>query len=185
MLMSAQISLREALPLVAQIERMIREKQAERSEKSVVRIDKGEQHEKTADVDNLTEEIRRLQRDLRTLQVEIQKANLTTHVEFQDENGEKLLLADAILLVKQMREELEHLRQLAAKPEKPVAVRGVGIGRVYAEGPAYEVATFDVDKYKNAYKSLQRKANALSNAIERANFDAMINFDASEYIEGV
>lgn len=175
--MMTKISLREALPLVSQIEKMIREKQTERAEKAVIEFQKGEKYEKTDEVDRLTEEIARLQSDLRKLQLEIQKANLNHLVNYTDESGRKLTLAEALILAKHLREELERWKSLASKPDKPrMLVR-------LQSGTVMQVASFDVNAYKEKIKALSRKVNRLSSEIERANFDAMIDFDASHYIE--
>jgi hypothetical protein len=174
------ITLAEAIPLRKVIERRIYELQNERTNVSVLSIEKGEQYDAPVrNVDVVTNEIHEAQKEYRTLQTLISRANLDHHVEW---DGGELSLTEAIELAKQMRNEIEHFKRLGnrKKIERESGRRGLlGDGNSHL----LSVAQYEPEEYRVKALKFERQSNKLSALIERKNHFVELNFDASHYID--
>lgn len=174
------ITLAEAIPLRKVIERRIYELQNERSQVSTLSIEKGEQYEiPTRNVDVITNEIHEAQKEYRTLQTLITRANLDNSVEW---DGGELSLTEAIELAKQMRIEIEHFKRLGSrkKSERESGRRGL-----LSDGNSHllSVALYEPEHYRTKALKFERQSNKLSSLIERKNHFVELTFDASRYID--
>lgn len=173
--MKQGVTLAEVIPLMAQMEKTAASLRSQIQECSVVLVEKGGVPEPDQDVHALIDELDRISDHLRTLRLLCAKANQSTLIDYYDESGKQLTLAEALLLVKQLRSKLSLYQELALKPARPVR-RPWG-------GEMFEVATFDPAVFRKQARSLERKVNRLSAEIDRANFTTMIEVDVSDYID--
>lgn len=169
------VALAEAIPLMAQMEKTIYDLRMQINESATLHIEKGETPEPEQDVHELIDELHRVQNDLLKLRLLCAQANQNTLVDYYDEFGNQLTLAEALLLVKQMRETLSLYKSLALRPAKPVRLR--------LSSDLFEVASFDPSIFKKKARSLERKVNRLSAEIDRANFNTTIEYDVSYYMD--
>jgi hypothetical protein len=132
-------------------------------------IAKEDRPEITSNVDDLMDRMRIMQNDLIQLTAEVAIANSSNTVDFKV-NNKKLTIAEALICSKLWRSDLALLKSLASKSDKPVfrsSYRGDG---------NYELATFDVAKYKKIFESATKRVNTLSLAIDKANLETTIEF---------
>lgn len=169
------VTLAEAIPLMAQMEKTISDLRIQINKSATVHIEKGETPEPEQDVHELIDELHRVQNDLLNLRLLCAQVNQNTLIDYYDESGNQLTLAEALLLAKQMRETLSLYKSLASKPAKPVRLR--------LSSDLFEVATFDPSVFKKKARSLERKLNRLSAEIDRANFNTTIEYDVSYYMD--
>ena len=134
-------------------------------------------------VDEILEDMDKVEGDLRRLRVTRDLANHQAIVAWKIEGYDKLSIAEALELAKQLRERLNLYRQMAR--ENPnvhsvVHLRSFGSGTEMLGRVTYEPAF-----YQHHAKKLERQVNALSIAIDKANQTVQLEFDASPYLEGL
>lgn len=160
--MSNQITLAEAVPLLKVIENRIRDLVQERERNSFVLIEKGDNYTRPdRDVELITKEIEEAQRDYRKLAKAIAEQNLNNYIEW---DGDKISIAEAIELAKQLRSESQNLKRLAAYKKHEYENRGFG-----DTSNLIRVALYEPDEVRQQALKLERKANRLSALIEAKN----------------
>ena len=171
------LTLAEAIPLMASMAQHVQRLEAGIREKAIVRFEKGESYtQDCASVEADLAEISKAKAGIRILKTKVSEANRAVTVEIG--NGERVSLEYALLLVKDMRREVEMLRMLAALPDKPRAVSSL-----------YEVAACDPEKMRKRADQLERRANRLSVLIDKANMESLVEvdtgteFDLSPYMD--
>jgi len=102
------------------------------------------------------------------------KANIENSVNW---DGKTIPISTAIQTAKSIRERIEVYNSLANEDKNPKSSR-------YSE-ETISVITYDPDIYKAKVKELTKKVNALSIAIDMANAEVKIDFDASNYLDGL
>lgn len=166
---TVSISLHEAIPLLSHLKKELYAEKRLRRERAVDIFPKDGFHGTSEDVDELTERIDNLRHAIHLLSMKIAEANRTTNVDFSFYGKDKLTIADAINLARQLHDEIDELAFLASRPKQPQPHRNH-----FSNETLYERATFDVDKYRAKADQLRRLANRLSLEIDRANFSTFI-----------
>jgi hypothetical protein len=163
-----QISLLEALPLRNSISRRIHELLQERDRVAFVEFEKGDEYEKPErTVDDVTKELNVVRNDFRLLDVLVAKANLEAKVIW---DNKEISIVEAIELAKQLRGEAVKLKQygISKKQERKQS---------YGETKTvYRKAMFEPSALEKEGLKLERLANRLSLAIEKANHLHEIEF---------
>lgn len=169
----SKIALFEALPLKNTISRRIQELLQERDNVAYIEWEKDQKEETSAPtktVDQVTDELETARLDYRTLNTLMVEANLNAKVVWDEK---ELSITEALELAQQLRGEANKLKAYG-RSKKQERVHN------YSDTPTYRKATFDPEKMqKNALK-LERMANRLSNAIEKANHNHEIEFAAAD-----
>lgn len=169
------ITLAQAIPLEKVIRRRIGELMLERHNVATATVVKGEEPEPLSrTVEMITSEIEKAQADLCRLTEMIAIANLNHTVEW---NKEKISLTRALEMARQMRSELQQLKNLASKKK----VQRV-TGRFTGETDLLQVTTYDPEEYRLKALKLERQVEKLSGDIEHQNHFVEIPFDASDYL---
>jgi uncharacterized protein YeeX (DUF496 family) len=167
-----EISLLEALPLRNAIARRIQELLQERDRVAFVEFEKGEEYEKPErSVEEITTELNEVREDYRKLDVLVAKANLEAKVEW---DGKEITITEAIELAKQLRGEASKLKNYGRSKKQE---RKYSIGDTKT---VYRKALFEPSEMQKQGLKLERMADRLSLAIEKANHLHTIKFDAAE-----
>ena len=167
-----KISLLEALPLRNTISRRIQDLLSERDSVAFVQFEKGEEYEKPErTVDEVTDELNEVRRDFRKLDVLVYQANLEARITW---DNEKISIAEAIELAKQLRGEAGRIKHYANSKKQE---RNHGYG---SDIIIYEKAMFDPAEMQKRVIKLEKMANRLSLDIEKANHIHTIEFEAAE-----
>lgn len=173
-----QISLAQGIQLISQLNSEIQAKRIQRTDASEIVFQKGESYTLTDDVDKLSDELDVLYDRVRELKVKIGQKNVETKLDIFGGELDSITLAEALVLVQQIRNELEACEYLAQKNPNPQLQRAI-----YGGESCYSVANFDVNKYKRLASELRKRANRISTEIDRVNHNTMIDVSwADEYI---
>lgn len=166
------ISLLEALPLRNSINRRIQELLQERDRVAYVEFEKDEKYElPERTFDNVTTELNKTREDYRQLDVLVTKANIDAKVKWDEK---EISITEAIELAKQLRGEANKLKAygMVKKQERKQS---------YGETKTiYRKALFEPSKMQEQGLKLERLANRLSLAIEKANHLHTIEFLAAD-----
>lgn len=168
-----QISLLEALPLRNSISRRIQELLQERDRVAYVEFEKGEDHEtpeKT--IEEVTNELNEVRNDYRQLDLVVTATNIVAKIEW---NGGEITITEAIELAKQLRGEANKLKSYGNSKRVDRKPQNYGETRTI-----YRKAMFEPSKLQKEGLKLERIANRLSLAIEKANHNQMIEFPAAD-----
>ncbi len=112
-------------------------------------------------VDEVTKEINELSAKARYLRQLVANENLKQVTEFELD-GDRITLAEALLLLSQMMAGREYIKTLAnARPK----VRKTGYNGIVE----YTEVTFDIDKMKDSLKTIERDIQKLRIAIDKVN----------------
>ena len=168
-----KITLAEALPLRAAIMRRISELIAERNEVSTITYVPGEAESieyPVRKVDEITAEIEEARADFRKLDILMAKANVTETLEWE---GRYYTITEAIEIAKQMRSEVAELKRLAGRRKEEIQ-RGFG-GTVTITRTLYEP-----EEMRKKAIELEKRANRLSQLIDKKNYQVEIDFPEAE-----
>jgi hypothetical protein len=168
-----KITLAEALPLRAAIMRRISELIAERNEVSTITYVPGEVGNieyPARKVDEITAEIEEARADFRKLDILMAKANVTETLEWE---GQSYTIVEAIEIAKQMRSEVAELKRLAGRRKEEIQ-RGFG-GTVTITRTLYEP-----EEMRKKAIELEKRANRLSQLIDKKNYQVEIDFPEAE-----
>lgn len=168
-----QISLLEALPLRNSISRRIQELLQERDRVAYVEFEKGEEYE-TPDktIEEVTNELNEVRNDYRHLDLVVTKANLEAKVVWDDQ---EITITEAIELAKQLRGEAHKIKSYGNSKKQDRKPQNYGETRT-----VYRKAMFEPSKLQKEGLKLERIANRLSLAIEKANHIHTIEFAAAD-----
>ncbi|ATH91773.1 hypothetical protein [Bacillus glycinifermentans] len=167
----SKIALFEALPLKKTISKRIQELLQERDSVAYVEYDKGEEYIKPAKtVDQITSELEEARKDYRNLVVLMSEANLNAKVVWDEK---ELSITEALELAQQLRGEANRLKSYGRSKETERLSS-------YSDVISYRKAMFDPEKMQSKGLKLERMANRLSNAIEKANHNYEIEFEAAD-----
>ncbi|EQM25309.1 hypothetical protein [Bacillus licheniformis] len=167
----SKIALFEALPLRNTISKRIQELLQERESVAYVEYDKGEEYIKpTKSVDQITSDLEEARKDYRDLVVLMSEANLNAKVVWDEK---ELSITEALELAQQLRGEANRLKSYGRSKETERLSS-------YSDVISYRKAMFDPEKMQSKGLKLERMANRLSNAIEKANHNYEIEFEAAE-----
>lgn len=178
------ITLAMAQPLEAQIRTRISELKRELEQNKTVIFQRGEEAilpERTVEV--ILAELDGLEQDLRRLRSLRDRANVATVVPWRDEETTSLTINEALELARMMRDRRELYLELGMANPNPQTRVKTRFGDVSAQ--ELEKPTYDPKVYRALADKLERRVNALSLAIDRANNETTIPFDASAYLEGI
>ena len=168
-----KITLAEALPLRAAIMRRISELVEERNAVSTITFVPGEveniEHP-VRKVDEITGEIEEARADFRKLDVLMARANVTETLEWE---GKSYTIIEAIELAKQMRSEVAELKRLAGRKKEEIQ-RGFG-GSTTITRTLYEP-----EEMRKKAIELEKRANRLSQLIDKKNYQVEIDFPEAE-----
>ncbi|MBL4952206.1 hypothetical protein JK635_08285 [Neobacillus sp. YIM B02564] len=169
------MTLAEAVPLKGIISRHIQELIRERNDVAFVEAEKGEEYEKPLrSVEKITEELERVRKDFRMLDILINKANLENTICWDEEN---ISIKEAIELAKQLREEANRLKSLGNAKKIERTSRGLLNNHLVL----LRIAQFEPEEYRKRGIKLERQVNKLSALIEHANHFVTIEFDDTKY----
>ncbi|NPC92880.1 hypothetical protein HOO54_11740 [Bacillus sp. WMMC1349] len=167
----SKIALFEALPLRNAISKRIQELLQERDSVAYVEFDKGEEYIKpTKTVDQIKAELDTVRKDYRDLVVLVTEANLNAKVVWDET---ELSIIEALELAQQLRGEANKLKSYGRSKETERLSS-------YSDIISYRKAMFDPEKMQSKGLKLERMANRLSNAIEKANHHYEIEFEAAD-----
>lgn len=134
-------------------------------------------------VDELTEKINKLQKEIRLLRLAVTKANIETLVDFLVD-GKKITLQEAIYLIKQYREELPVLKEMGELKAKSEIVNPTARwGLQTATDSSYEQVTeptYDTKKYRQLATKTETLITKLEVAINKANYSTMVDIEGVE-----
>ncbi|AII28103.1 hypothetical protein LD13_gp246 [Bacillus phage Bobb] len=171
-----KVYLFEALPLKKAISRKLHELVHERDNIAYVTARKDEEYEKPERTfEEVTEELNDVRDDYRKVSLKIAAANSGAIVETS--TGTVYTLVEALELAKQMRAEAALLKRFG-QSKKTERLPSYNSSEV-----EYKYAQFDPKSLKAKGEELEKFANSLSNAIERANHTHYISFgNADKYM---
>lgn len=168
-----KLSLAELLPLKSTISNTLQEKLRERNRVAMIEFEKGttekETHEKS--FNDVTNELRTIRSDYRKIDTLIAEANVKNKVEWEDG---PVTINEALEFAKQLRSESYELKNFGTR-KKIEKMHSYGI-----ETPMYQELTYDPSKIHEKGIKLEKKANRLSMAIEKANHKFEIEFPEAE-----
>ncbi len=171
-----KITLGECLKIAKAIEEKIESLLAEREQVAIVRYFKDEEPEyPERTVEEISAEIAALAAKSRYLRQVVARANLNTKIDFEV-NGEKISLAEGLLLLMQLLRERTCWKSLADKQQK---TRNTD----YYANVEYVEVTYDLAEAKKTYKNYEKQIRKLRLAIDRANINTEIEVpdDKIEY----
>nr|MDH3154444.1 hypothetical protein [Bacillus licheniformis] len=170
----SKIALFEALPLRNTISKRIQELLQERDSVAYVEHDKDEPYTKpTKTIDKITTELEVARKDYRDLVVLMAEANLYAKVVWDEK---ELSITEALELAQQLRGEANKLKNYGRSKQTERLAS-------YSDVVSYREAMFEPEKMKSKGLKLERMANRLSNAIEKANHNYEIEFEvANKYL---
>lgn len=120
---------------------------------------------KSADFDELSEEISQTLEELRRLKLEIQQANLENQLDWK---GKRISLAEAILTVGDLRSRLAHIDKLVDEDEK------FGMRRSYYDRKTKDEIEYQPQKTRveilELKKEIEAEKTALDNLIQDTNW---------------
>lgn len=171
-----KVYLFEALPLKNAISRKLHELVHERDDIAYVTARKDEEYEKPERTfAEVTKELNDVRDDYRKISLKIAKANAGSTVETA--TGTVYTIVEALELAKQLRAEASRLKRFGQSKKTE---------RLPSYNPSeveYKYAQFDPKSLKAQGEELEKFANSLSNAIERANHINYISFgNADKYM---
>lgn len=172
-----KVYLFEALPLKNAISRKLHELVREREDIAFVTAQKGEEYEKPERTfEEVTEELNDVRDDYRKISLKIAAANSGSTVETS--TGTVYTIVEALELAKQLRAEADILKRYGR------AKRTERVNNYTSNSEVeYKYAQFDPKTLKAQGEELEKFANSLSNAIERANHTNYISFgNADKYM---
>lgn len=168
------ISLAEAVKLKSILQSKYRELHTERMRVAYILVEKGvEAKREGRTLEVVEDEIAKIQKDIRTLDRLVYEANVKNFISFNDE---ELTLVEAIELAKQLRVEVNEIKEFASS-EKEELQYGYGESVLMVR-----VALFDPEHYRLKSEQLERQAHKLSNLINAKNYEVRIPFDDSNYM---
>lgn len=139
-------------------------------------------------VEIILDEITKLEADRRRLLILRDKANLENEVPWAifPNNATRITITEGLYLVKDMRATLSLLNSMSSGPSKPTSHLRAYMAR-QGNTVADEITepTYDVVEYRKKAETLERKVNALSIALDKANQTTVLDFDASDYFDGL
>lgn len=168
-----QISLLEALPLRNSISRRIQDLLQERDRVAYVEFEKGEEYylpEKS--FDQVTQQLSETRKDYRQLDVLVTQANLNAKVQWDEKD---ISITEAIEEAKQLRGEANKLKGYGMSKKQERKPQSFG-----ETNTVYRKAMFDPSEKQKEGLKLERMANRLSLAIEKANHNYMIEFQEAD-----
>lgn len=130
-------------------------------------------------VDELTERIEKLKKEIRKLRLCSATANVNTLVDFTVD-GDKITLQEAIYLIKQYREEVPVLRKMGEMKTTSQLVDPLrfssnsNIDRTYEE---IKEPTYDTKKYRKEAEKMEKLITKLELAINKANLTTEVDVD--------
>lgn len=138
-------------------------------------------------VDELTEKIEKLQKEIRILRLATAKANIETMVDFTVD-GKKICLQEAIYLIKQYREELPVLKEMGELKAKSEIINApVSMSRWMTQTPvvdnSYEQViepNYDTKKYRKLAEKTETLITKLEVAINKANYSTFVDIEGVE-----
>lgn len=168
------ISLAEAVKLKSILQSKYRELVSERSRVAFIVVEKGTEAKREGrTIEAVEVELAVIQKDIRTLDRLVYEANVQHTVSF---NGEELTLVEAIELAKQLRLEVNEIKQFASS-EKEDMQYGYGESVTMVR-----VALFEPEHYRLKSEELERQAHKLSNLVNAKNYQVQIDFDDTNYM---
>lgn len=176
----SQITMAEAVIIRSQISKKINELLHERNGVQTEIIDKGQTAEvPQRNVDFITQEIRQVRDDHRLLSFLMSESNVKTTIDW---DGQAYAVVEAIELAKQMRQEAGELKALGNRKKMDRSRNVYPFGNNSGSTDTFVVALYDPEEYKKHGDRLERQVTALSFLIDKANLEATIQFDASDYV---
>jgi sulfur transfer complex TusBCD TusB component (DsrH family) len=133
------------------------------------------------DVDETTNTINKLNSDIRKMRRLVSKANVETKIDWVVDE-EQITLAEAIILIQQMRQDLYNFTDLSsAKTYSRVNDMGARALRdnssdKFSFEEVFEV-TYDTKKYSELADTLTRKVNKLEAVIQQTNWTVDIDWE--------
>lgn len=165
-----KITVAEARLLKNAVSKKLHDLLRERSQIAFVEYEKGEEYtpyERT--FDEVSKEIEKTREHYRVVKRALADSNLHTTIEW---NGKELSIVEALELVKQLRTEAEDLKTFGNSQQVERISRGAFDTKV-----SYKKALFNPPAIKKEGEKMLKMANRLSILIDKANFNAMVEFD--------
>lgn len=171
-----KITLDEAVALRGIISKRIQELIKERNSVSVVETTPGEEYEKPSrTVEEVTAELNASRQDFRKLDVLMAKTNLENFLTW---DGEEISITEAIELAKQIRGEVNALKNFAIRKKQERKTNWQNVVEFVVH------TLYDPEDYRKQYLKLERQVNKLSANIAHKNHLVEIDFlPASKYLE--
>lgn len=119
--------------------------------------------------EEVTKDIERVREHYRIVKQALAKNNLTTTIEWK---GKTLTIAEALELVKQLRQEAEDLKRFGEAKQMERISHGAFDTKI-----SYKKALFDPAAVKKEADRILKEARRLSFAIDQANFNASVDID--------
>jgi hypothetical protein len=170
-----KITLADAVHLKSLIGKQIQELISERHSVSSVIIKKGDTipsnlNERT--MEEVTEELNDVRDDYRELSLLLAELNFKNTVIW---NGESIPLTAALELSKQLRGEVNELKNFGRKKKE-------GLHSSWGNDDSYEITNYEPRDYKEKANKLERQVNKLSSDINNKNYNTYLDFNsASKY----
>lgn len=181
------ITLDEALRLLEDKKDRLRELRQLRYDSAVLRYEEGETEEfinrPERTVEDITAEITFLSKQIRKLQLAITKANVEIETEVELE-GEKLLLGEVLVAIRQLREEHNNLVNLAKNKNQKTKKRE----REFVDGQIVYVTKVNVNevlyntaKVKEDAEKTKKLIDKMQAVINKINIETEIDFVDEEF----
>ncbi|KAB2336610.1 hypothetical protein F7731_09605 [Cytobacillus depressus] len=171
-----KITLAQAINLLSNLHKKVRELQGEFFNVHVIEVPKGETYTPyEVTVETVLQELSEVQRDILELKEIIQQANLNNMVEW---DGISISMIRAIETAKQQRERLNLLKTLATTKKREYNVH-------HHSGAIMEqIALFDPAEFKKQADKITRQVELLSSRIDKVNYTVEIEVPlANKYLE--
>lgn len=183
-----KITLDEAVRLIEKKKSRLSELRTLRQNSAVMSYEEGEDEafieQPERQVEEITSEIKFVQRQIRKLQLSITHANVTvmTGVEL---DGEELTLGELLIAIKQLREELPFLKKLMNNKNTKQKKKN----REYVDGQIVNVTTVHINKVlynlqvvREDVATYEKLVDKMQATINKLDVDTTIDFVDEEYV---
>ncbi len=165
-----KITVAEARLLKNSVSKKLQDLLRERNQIAYIEFEKGEDYTPHARTfQEVTNDIAKVRGHYRAVKKGLSESNLHTTIQWQ---GEELTLVEALELVKELRSEADSLKMFGNSQQVERISRGAFEAKV-----SFKKALFEPPVVKKDGERLLKEANRLSILIDKANFNAMVEFD--------